>query len=70
MTKKADIFETPMSGVLDSVRLTTMQAACRALPRGEGLFLFTDAKSFREQPDILALRWQTVRTKITASLID
>jgi len=54
----------------DSARLTTMQTACRALARGHGLFLFTDAKSLREQPDLFALRWQTCRANESVSLLE
>ncbi|TAL07002.1 MAG: hypothetical protein EPO07_00950 [Verrucomicrobia bacterium] len=42
-------------------RLATMQAACRALKRGQGLFLFAVTGALREQPDAFMLRWQTWR---------
>lgn len=42
-------------------RAANLARACPELERGKGLFLFTDADSFRESEDPLSLAWQTVR---------
>jgi Replication-relaxation len=39
-------------------RLISLRKVCRALKRGHGLFLFSDARSLREEPDLFAVRWQ------------
>src|SRR6266446_2501024 len=43
--------------------------ACRALSRGQGLFLFTDIASMNKHGDILTLPWQTGRSGGVESLI-
>jgi hypothetical protein len=49
-------------------RTESLLAACRTLPRGHGLFLFTDRHSLA-QSDPLSHRWQTVRDGETATLL-
>lgn len=44
--------------------------ACRKLPRGQGLFLFTDLNSFSAHPTLLSLPWQSGQAGQTARLID
>jgi hypothetical protein len=51
-------------------RLATMQKACRALRRGQGLFLFMDSTSLRDQLDIFPLPWQTCCQNQSAHLSD
>jgi hypothetical protein len=54
----------------NSERVRGMIEACRRLQHGRGLFLFTDAKSFQQQPDFLAHRWQTHRENERVGLLD
>ena len=54
----------------NSERVHGMIEACQKLKQGRGLFLFSDAKTFQEQPDFFSLRWQTARNGETASLLD
>lgn len=53
-----------------SERLTCMLDACRALKRGQGLFLFADTESFRSHSDVLSLSWQSSRENGMATLLD
>ena len=43
----------------NSERVPGMIAACQRLKSGRGLFLFTDTKTLRGQPDFFTVRWQT-----------
>jgi len=54
----------------NSERVQGMIAACQKLKQGRGLFLFTDTENLQEQPDIFALRWQTVRNGEPVCLLD
>ena len=54
----------------DSKRLSAMQQVCGTLKRGHGLFLFTEASTFREQPDVFAFRWKTWRSDRISRLLD
>lgn len=49
-------------------RMKTTLEACRTLERGQGLFLFTDAKSLRTAPDLLALSRESARDDVPESL--
>ena len=51
-------------------RLESMHTACRSLPRGHGLFLFTDAAALNQAPDILTHPWRQCHTDRTTSLLD
>ena len=51
-------------------RLTHLVEACRQLDRGQGLFLFTDLKSFLTSFDPLALPLQSARSGQAVRLID
>ena len=54
----------------DSERVRGMIEVCQRLNRGQGLFLFTDTKSLREQLDFLSLRWQTTTDGEATRLLD
>ncbi len=51
-------------------RLAAMQAACRKLRRGQGLFLFAEATAAQAHPDVLKFAWRTARGEETARLKD
>ncbi len=50
-------------------RLASMQEACRSMPRGQGLFLFTDSASLNAHPNVLTLPFQTGHSGATTALI-
>jgi hypothetical protein len=50
-------------------RLDTMRGACRALQRGQGLFLFADGATLGNCPDLLAYAWKTCRDGESGSLL-
>jgi DNA-binding Lrp family transcriptional regulator len=51
-------------------RLTSIIEAARELPRGQGLFLFTDIESLRRSSSILNHLWQTTSPGVHATLLD
>ena len=51
-------------------RVKTLVEACRQLERGRGLFLFSDADSFRGQANPLALPWISAREDASETLLD
>jgi hypothetical protein len=51
-------------------RLTSIIEAARGLPRGHGLFLFTDIESLQRSPSILDHSWQTTSFGVHATLLD
>ena len=53
-----------------SERVQGMIEACQRLKNGRGLFLFTDIKTLKGQPDLFSMRWQTHRENKPVSLPD
>ena len=51
-------------------RVKTLVEACRQLERGQGLFLFTDAETFRVHANPLALPWASARDDSHETLLD
>jgi DNA-binding Lrp family transcriptional regulator len=51
-------------------RVTHLIEACRQLPRGHGLFLFTNIDTFTGASDPFSLQWQSSKDGQTARLID
>lgn len=51
-------------------RVVTLVEACCQLERGRGLFLFTDAESFRAHANPLAFSWASARESALESLLD
>ena len=51
-------------------RLDTMRAACRALRRGHGLFLFADIVALRKCLNVRSHEWQTSSDQETGCLIE
>lgn len=49
----------------NSERVAAMQAACRALNRGHGLFLFANVASLRLHSDVLPFEWETCKAHKT-----
>ena len=50
-------------------RVTSLLDACRQLERGQGLFLFTDADTFRASPDPLKPLWKSTQPDSPESLL-
>ena len=51
-------------------RLTSIIETAQKLPRGQGLFLFTDIESLQRAPSILTHLWQTTSPGVQATLMD
>jgi hypothetical protein len=51
-------------------RVDNLIDAARQLKHGQGLFLFTDLDSLSSNSDLLSLKWRTVRSDLTAKLLE
>ena len=53
-----------------TARAKSLATACRQLDRGQGLFLFTDAETFRAHPSPLTVPWDSANGTATDTLLD